>query len=127
MTQHSELDPQQSAPADPAALIHWDERGLVPAIVQDHATGQVLMLAYMNAEALRTTLTTGEAHFWSRSRRALWHKGATSGNVQRVQEVRYDCDADTLLLLVVPSGPACHTGQTTCFFRTLAQKADEVA
>lgn len=116
MTQHSALE-------DPTALIHWDERGLVPAIVQDHATGQVLMLAYMNAAALRATLTTGEAHFWSRSRQALWHKGATSGNVQRVHEIRYDCDADTLLLLVEPAGPACHTGATSCFFRTLPRVA----
>ena len=99
--------------------IKWDERGLVPAIVQDVATLQVLMLAYMNAEALRLTQETGEAHFWSRSRRELWHKGATSGNVQRVREVRVDCDADTILLLVDPAGPACHTGEVSCFYRTL--------
>ena len=96
--------------------IKWDERGLIPAIVQDATTSQVLMLAYMNAEALRLTLETGEAHFWSRSRQELWHKGATSGNVQRVREVRVDCDADTLLLLVDPAGPACHTGEVSCFF-----------
>lgn len=100
-------------------MVRWDERGLVPAIVQDRRTGQVLMLAYMNAEALRATLSSGEAHFWSRSRQALWHKGATSGNVQRVHEIRFDCDADTLLLLVEPAGPACHTGEVSCFFRTL--------
>lgn len=99
--------------------IKWGERGLVPAIVQDATTSQVLMLAYMNAEALRLTLDTGEAHFWSRSRGELWHKGATSGNVQRVREVRVDCDADTLLLLVEPAGPACHTGEVSCFYRAV--------
>jgi phosphoribosyl-AMP cyclohydrolase len=99
--------------------IRWDERGLVPAIVQDAQSGAVLMLAYVNEEALRLTLETGEAHFWSRSRQALWHKGATSGNVQRVREVRVDCDADTILLKVDPAGPACHTGETSCFYRTL--------
>ncbi len=77
------------------------------------------MVAYMNAEALQRTLDTGEAVFWSRSRAAIWHKGATSGNVQRVHEIHVDCDADTLLLLVVPAGPACHTGATSCFFRSL--------
>ena len=101
--------------------IKWDERGLIPAIVQDATTSQVLMLAYMNAEALRLTLETGEAHFWSRSRQELWHKGATSGNVQRVREVRVDCDADTLLLLVDPAGPACHTGEVSCFSRVLRE------
>jgi len=95
----------------------YDERGLVPAIVQDAETGQVLMLAYMNAEALQRTLETGEAHFWSRSRQELWHKGATSGNVQQVVEIRIDCDEDTLLLRVRPAGPACHTGSTSCFYR----------
>jgi phosphoribosyl-AMP cyclohydrolase len=99
--------------------VQWDARGLVPAIVQDATSRQVLMLAYMNAEALRLTLETGEAHFWSRSRNELWHKGAASGNVQRVREVRIDCDADTLLLLVDPAGPACHTGETSCFYRAL--------
>ena len=99
--------------------IKWDERGLVPAIVQDAQSGAVLMLAYVNEEALRLTLETGEAHFWSRSRQALWHKGATSGNVQRVREVRVDCDADTILLKVDPAGPACHTGEASCFYRTL--------
>ncbi len=99
--------------------IKWDERGLVPAIVQDAHTGQVLMLAYMNAEALARTFETGESWFWSRSRGELWHKGATSGNRQKVREVRYDCDADTLLLHVEPVGPACHTGHQTCFYRRL--------
>ena len=99
--------------------IKWDERGLVPAIVQDAQSGAVLMLAYMNDEALRLTQTTGEAHFWSRSRQELWHKGATSGNVQRVREVRIDCDADTILLKVDTAGPACHTGEVSCFYRSI--------
>ena len=103
--------------------IRWDERGLIPAIVQDASTQQVLMLAYMNAEALRLTLSTGEAHFWSRSRSELWHKGATSGNVQRVREVRIDCDADTILLLVDPAGPACHTGEVSCFYRAMTDES----
>ena len=99
--------------------IKWDERGLAPAVVQAAATGEVLMLAWMNAEALRLTEQSGEAHFWSRSRGELWHKGATSGNVMRIVELRVDCDADTLLLRVDPAGPACHTGATSCFYRTL--------
>ncbi|CAG0936253.1 phosphoribosyl-AMP cyclohydrolase [Thermoflexales bacterium] len=99
--------------------VKWDARGLVPAIVQDVQTGAVLMLAYMNAEALGLTLKTSEAHFWSRSRQELWHKGATSGNVQRVREVYVDCDADTILLKVDPAGPACHTGEQSCFYRSL--------
>jgi phosphoribosyl-ATP pyrophosphohydrolase/phosphoribosyl-AMP cyclohydrolase len=99
--------------------LKWDERGLIPAVIQDIATGDVLTLAYMNAESLRRTLTTGETWFWSRSRQELWHKGATSGNTQRVHEIRYDCDADALVVLVTPRGPACHTGEETCFFRTL--------
>ncbi len=102
--------------------IKWDERGLVPAVVQDVQTGAVLMLAYLNEEALRLTLETGEAHFWSRSRRELWHKGATSGNVQRVREVRVDCDADAILLKVDPAGPACHTGEMSCFYREVKRE-----
>ena len=102
--------------------LKYDEHGLVPAIVQDAATGQVLMLAYMNEEALQATLRTGESHFWSRSRRELWHKGATSGNTQRVLEISVDCDADTLLLRVASAGPACHTGNTTCFYRTIEER-----
>ncbi len=101
--------------------LRFDEQGLIPAIVQDAQTGQVLMLAYMNREALERTLATGETHFWSRSRRVLWHKGATSGNTQRVVEIRVDCDGDTLLILVEPRGPACHTGHTACFYRTFPQ------
>ena len=99
--------------------LKFDERGLITAVVQDAQTLQVLMVAWMNADALRLTQETGDAHFWSRSRQELWHKGGTSGNVQRVRELRYDCDGDTLLLLVDPAGPACHTGEQTCFFRTL--------
>ena len=99
--------------------IKYDANGLVPAIVQDASTNDVLMMAWMNAESLRLTLETGEAVFWSRSRQEIWHKGATSGNVQKVVEVRVDCDADTLLVLVVPAGPACHTGEQTCFYRSM--------
>ena len=100
--------------------VKFNEAGLVPAIVQDCATGQVLMLAYMNAESLRMCLSTGETHFWSRSRQTLWHKGETSGNTQRIAAIWYDCDGDTLLVQVQPRGPACHTGQMSCFFRRLA-------
>jgi len=99
--------------------IKYDANGLIPAIVQDAGTNEVLMLAYMNAESLRLTIETGETWFWSRSRRELWHKGATSGNVQTVVEVRVDCDEDTLLIRVQPAGPACHTGNQTCFYRTM--------
>ena len=97
--------------------ISFDERGLVPCIVQDWRTGEVLTLAYMNEEALERTRATGETHFWSRSRGELWHKGETSGNVQRVRELRFDCDLDAVLALVEPAGPACHTGERTCFHR----------
>lgn len=97
--------------------IAFDERGLVPCIVQDWRSGEVLTLAYMNAEALRRTRETGEMHFWSRSRRELWHKGATSGNTQLLRTLRVDCDGDALLALVEPAGPACHTGERTCFHR----------
>jgi phosphoribosyl-ATP pyrophosphohydrolase/phosphoribosyl-AMP cyclohydrolase len=95
--------------------VSFDERGLVPCVIQDWDSGEVLTLAYMNAEALRLTRQTGELHLWSRSRSELWHKGATSGNVQSVRALRLDCDGDTLLALVVPAGPACHTGERTCF------------
>ncbi len=100
--------------------IRFDERGLVPAVVQDAATGDVLMVAWMNEEALRRTEESGQAHFWSRSRQELWHKGATSGNFMNVREIWIDCDADTVLLKVNPAGPACHTGQRSCFFRRWA-------
>jgi phosphoribosyl-AMP cyclohydrolase len=102
--------------------LKWDERRLISAIVQDAQSGTVLMLAYMNEEALHLTQETGEAHFWSRSRQEMWHKGATSGNVQRVREILVDCDADTILLKVDPAGPACHTGEISCFYRTLTEK-----
>lgn len=101
--------------------LKWDENGLMPAVVQDATTQRVLMVAYVNAESLAKTLETGETVFWSRSRSELWHKGATSGNVQRVREIRVDCDADTVLMLVDPAGPACHTGEISCFFRTLEE------
>jgi phosphoribosyl-ATP pyrophosphohydrolase/phosphoribosyl-AMP cyclohydrolase len=97
--------------------IAFDERGLVPCIVQDWRSGEVLTLAYMNAESLRLTRATGEVHFFSRSRQELWHKGATSGNTLSVKAIRYDCDGDALLALVEPAGPACHTGERTCFHR----------
>lgn len=94
--------------------IRWSD-GLVPAIVQDAETRQVLMMAYMNRESLKLSLESGETWFWSRSRQELWHKGATSGNVQTITSLKYDCDGDTLLVEVKPNGPACHTGEVTCF------------
>jgi len=105
-------------------MIRYDSRGLVPAVVQDDATGQVLMVAWMNEEALQCTAATGEAHFWSRSRRELWHKGATSGNTMVVRDILVDCDADTLLVKVDPEGPACHTGERSCFFRLWQSGSD---
>ena len=96
-----------------------DERGLITTVVQSAETGDVLMVAWMNAEALARTQASGEAWFWSRSRRELWHKGATSGHTLRVAEIRVDCDLDTLLLRVQANGPACHTGAATCFYRAL--------
>lgn len=101
--------------------LRYDDNGLIPCVVQDANTLQVLMVAWMNAGSLRLTQERGEMVFWSRSRQELWHKGATSGNVQKVIELRYDCDADTLLALVDPAGPACHTGETSCFFRKLPE------
>jgi phosphoribosyl-ATP pyrophosphohydrolase/phosphoribosyl-AMP cyclohydrolase len=100
-----------------AELIAYDSDGLVPCVVQDWSTGEVLTLAYMNAQALARTRDTGELHLWSRSRGEQWHKGETSGNVQRVRALRVDCDGDALLALVQPAGPACHTGERTCFYR----------
>ncbi len=97
--------------------LKYNSDGLVPCIVQDSETLEVLMMAWMSAESLKLTLERGETVFWSRSRQELWHKGETSGNVQRLVELRYDCDADTLLALVKPAGPACHTGERTCFYR----------
>jgi phosphoribosyl-ATP pyrophosphohydrolase/phosphoribosyl-AMP cyclohydrolase len=107
--------------------IAFDERGLAPCVIQDASTGEVLTLAWVNAEALERTIATGEMHLWSRSRGELWKKGETSGNVQRVRELRYDCDADAVLALVDPAGPACHTGERTCFFRAAGGAPDPVA
>jgi phosphoribosyl-AMP cyclohydrolase len=99
----------------------FDDRGLIPAVVQQHDTGEVLMVAWMSEASLERTLELGETVFWSRSRRELWHKGATSGNTQKVRDIRPDCDGDTLLVLVdAGTGPACHTGERTCFHRSLA-------
>jgi phosphoribosyl-ATP pyrophosphohydrolase/phosphoribosyl-AMP cyclohydrolase len=100
--------------------LKFDANGLIPAIVQDAETKAVLMMAWMNADSLQRTVETGETWFWSRSRGELWHKGETSSNVQKVVELRYDCDGDTLLVLVNPAGPACHTGEYSCFYRVLA-------
>ena len=99
--------------------LKFNEAGLIPAIVQDATSGQVLMLAWMNEESLRLTLEQGETWFWSRSRGELWHKGATSGSIQKVREIYYDCDGDTLLIRVNATGPACHTGEMSCFFTKL--------
>jgi phosphoribosyl-ATP pyrophosphohydrolase/phosphoribosyl-AMP cyclohydrolase len=115
---------QVESSADPTQIA-FDANGLVPCVTQDWSTGEVLTLAYMNADAIERTLETGEMHFWSRSREELWHKGETSGNVQRLRALRFDCDADALLALVDPTGPACHTGERTCFHRALG--ADGVA
>jgi phosphoribosyl-ATP pyrophosphohydrolase/phosphoribosyl-AMP cyclohydrolase len=133
-------DSRRPEPAGQA--VTFDERGLVPCVIQDWRSGEVLTLAYMNEEALRLTRETRELHLWSRSRDELWRKGATSGNTQAVKALRYDCDADAVLALVEPAGPACHTGERTCFFtgepaaaphealpgleRTLAQRAAEM-
>lgn len=102
--------------------IKYNANGLVPAIAQAEGSGEVLMLAYMNPEALEKTVTTGRVHYWSRSREKLWQKGETSGNVQELVSIKYDCDLDTLLLTVRQTGPACHTGEKTCFFRTIGNK-----
>jgi phosphoribosyl-ATP pyrophosphohydrolase/phosphoribosyl-AMP cyclohydrolase len=107
--------------------VEFDENGLVPVVAQDVATGDVLTLAYANREAVEKTLVSGEAHYYSRSRSQLWRKGATSGNTQRVVEVRLDCDGDALLYLVEPRGPACHTGEKSCFFTTLVGEGVGVA
>ena len=101
--------------------LKYDENGLVPAVLQDVKTGEVLMVAWMNEEALDCTIEMGEAHFWSRSRKCLWRKGETSGHVMTVHEIKVDCDLDTLVLRVEPAGPACHTGERTCFYRNLEE------
>lgn len=102
-------------PFDPATLT-FDAKGLIPAIAQCHATGDVLMLAWMNAESVAETLSSGRVTYWSRSRQAFWKKGETSGNIQKLVEMRVDCDRDCLLMLVDQTGPACHTGRRSCFF-----------
>jgi phosphoribosyl-AMP cyclohydrolase / phosphoribosyl-ATP pyrophosphohydrolase len=101
----------------------FDDDGLVPCVMQDWTSGEVLTLAYMNEEALRRTVETGEIHFFSRSRQQIWHKGEESGNVQRLRQLRYDCDGDALVALVDPAGPACHTGERSCFYRELGGAA----
>ena len=103
--------------------IAFDERGLVPCVAQDHARGEVLTLAYANEESLRLTLETGELHFYSRSREEIWRKGETSGNVLKLRQLRYDCDGDAVVALVEPAGPACHTGERSCFYRELGGSA----
>jgi phosphoribosyl-AMP cyclohydrolase len=107
---------------DLPSKIKFDTNGLIPAIVQDTDTKEVLMLGYMNAASLQLTLERGETYFWSRSRAELWHKGETSGNIQKVVHISIDCDADTLLVQVQPLGPACHTGERTCFYRKLERE-----
>jgi phosphoribosyl-ATP pyrophosphohydrolase/phosphoribosyl-AMP cyclohydrolase len=118
---------QSISSEDLFAAVTFNAQGLVPAIVQDAASGRVLMLAWMNAESLRRTLACGETVFWSRSRATFWHKGERSGNVQRVRSVQVDCDGDTLLLLVDAAGPACHTGAVSCFYRQHAAPSNPAA
>jgi phosphoribosyl-AMP cyclohydrolase len=100
--------------------LKYDEKGLIPAVIQDYKTSEVLMVAYMNAESLKRTVESGLTWFWSRSRHKFWQKGETSGHVQRVKEILYDCDQDTLLVKVEQTGPACHTGERCCFFRSFS-------
>jgi len=108
------------------ACVVYDARGLIPVVVQNADDKSVLMVAWMDAEALDLSLKTGETWFWSRSRSEHWHKGATSGNTQCIVEIRIDCDGDTLLVLVKPAGPACHTGHDSCFYRTLPCSEDQL-
>jgi phosphoribosyl-AMP cyclohydrolase / phosphoribosyl-ATP pyrophosphohydrolase len=103
--------------------VKFDERGLAPCVAQDFATGEVLTLAYVNEESLRLTVETGDLHFYSRSREEIWRKGETSGNFLRLRQLRYDCDGDAIVALVEPTGPACHTGERSCFFRELGDGA----
>jgi phosphoribosyl-AMP cyclohydrolase len=107
--------------------LKWNEQGLIPAVAQHHRTGEILMLAYMNRESLEETIRTGYATYWSRSRKKLWKKGETSGNVQNVKQILLDCDADALVLLIDQKGPACHTGEESCFYRVLAGNPDNAA
>ncbi|KAF0208425.1 MAG: phosphoribosyl-AMP cyclohydrolase [Actinomycetota bacterium] len=106
-------------------VLTYDERGLIPAVIQQYDTLEVLMVAWMDAEAVRRTIESGQTWFWSRSRKAYWNKGETSGHIQKVKDMRYDCDADTLLVLVDQVGVACHTGERTCFYRTLVSGVTE--
>jgi len=105
--------------------LKFDEKGLIPAIVQDYKTKEVLMMAYMNRESLEKSLESRETYFFSRSRQSLWHKGETSGNFQHIKSIKYDCDGDTLLIEVEPEGPACHTGNNSCFYRDILNDCDE--
>ena len=115
-------EPTEGLTADELrALVRWDAAGLVPCVVQQEGTGEVLMVAWMNAESLDLTLSTGTTWFWSRSRQELWNKGATSGNMQQVKRLLADCDGDTLVCVVDSPGPACHTGHRSCFYRELAR------
>lgn len=126
----SNVDKEQQAELsweELTAAIKWDAQGLVPAIVQDAASKDVLMMAYMNQESLKLTLESGETWFWSRSRSELWHKGATSGHTQKVRALKYDCDGDTLLVLVNQNGPACHTGRYSCFYNDVPVKGQAAA
>jgi phosphoribosyl-AMP cyclohydrolase len=102
--------------------LKYDDKGLIPAVIQDWQNGQILMVAYMNAESLKKTVETRLTWFWSRSRRKFWQKGETSGHIQRVKDILYDCDQDTLLIKVEQTGPACHTGEQSCFFRSFLDK-----
>jgi len=102
--------------------LKFDDKGLITTVVQDASSKDVLMVAWMNTESLQKTIVSGETWFWSRSRQELWHKGATSGNTLKVVEIHYDCDGDALLVLVEPAGPACHTGNSTCFYRVLESR-----
>jgi phosphoribosyl-AMP cyclohydrolase len=106
--------------------LKFDDRGLIPAIIQDDRNGDILMLAYMNRESLRRTLETGQTCYWSRSRKEFWVKGATSGNTQKVKEIRFDCDADTLLIKVDQKGVACHTGKRSCFFNIIGKDSSMI-
>ncbi len=108
----------------PSSKLRWNDSGLLPAVVQDADTRQVLMVAWVNPESLQLCFETGETWFWSRSRRCLWHKGETSGNIQRIRDILVDCDEDTLLIWVEPAGPACHTGATSCFYRRLGSSEE---
>ena len=107
-------------------MLKYDERGLIPAIIQDAHSGEVLMLGYMNEESLQRTLESGQVWFYSRSRQELWHKGETSGNFLNLRAIFKDCDVDTLLVQVEPTGPVCHTGNRSCFFRRLEEEGEEV-